>query len=350
MDALQVTRRKLIATALAGAALSTGLFISSPAAVAGVKLKTSNKRGLANIKQVRLGSVALACLTERKRQISVGGGFRSMGGASQATVQTNLSGLTDADFQAAADAAYAAVIAALSANGMEVLDNSALLAALQESEPAQANGTEYAFPEGNKQSSKAVMYGASAFGGYVPLPEWTPTAPGLAGMGSMGLVMSANRVATLFSQRAAEDGVPILGILIGVSPVRIEADFGSDWRVPDAFGNGGLTRTGALSTETGLSSHPLLTRLEVFPASGKQAQVRTEEEIGIQGGVGSLADTTDGVTEAAQGLGNVLSVLGGSGRQSKTTRYTLEADIPSYTAGVAALSGDVTMALLGGFS
>lgn len=350
MDTQHITRRKLIAAALAGVALSTGLLTVSPGALAGVSLKMSNKRGLANIKQVRLGSVALACLTERKRQISVGGGFRSMGGASQATVQTNLAGLTEADFQAAADAAYTAVVAALSASGVEVLDNTALLTALRESEPPQANGTEYSFPEGNKQSSKAVIYGASVFGGYVPLPEWTPASPGLAGIGSMGLVMSANRVATLFSQQAGEDGVPILGVLIGVSPVRIEADFGSDWRVPDAFGNGGLARTGTLSTETGLSSHPLLTKLEVFPASGKPAQIRTEDEIGIQGGVGSLADTTDGVTQAAQGIGNVLSAFGGSGRQSKTTRYTLEADVPSYTAGVAALANDVTTALAGGFS
>lgn len=345
-----LTRRKLIASTLAATAMSLcGISLSVSGATA-VRLSKRNAAGLAGISQVRLGSVAVACLTERKRQITVGGGFRSKGSASQASVQTTVQGLSDADFQAAADAAYEAVSAGLVESGIDVLDNSALIAALKERGDPQPNGKEYAFPEGNKQSSTALLYGASAFGGYVPLPDWTPIAPGLAGIGSTGLVMTANKVAAFLGQQAEDDGVPIICVLIGISPVRIEAEFGSDWRVPDAFGNGGLARTGTLSTETGLSSHPLLTKMEVFPGKGKPAQVNMQDEIGIQGGIGTLEDTTDGVTRAAQGLGNALSLLGGGGRESKTTRYTLTADTASYVAGAGALASDVTTALAGGFS
>jgi hypothetical protein len=195
------------------------------------------------------------------------------------------------------------------------------------------------------------MVGASAFGGYVPLPGWTPAAPGLAGLASMGLLATARNVEALFRKHASDNGLPVIGLLIGISPVRIEADFGSEWRVPDALGHGGQTQTGTLTTETGLSSHPLLTRLAVFPANGDTAgEVAMEDEIGIQGGVGTLADSTSGAVKGVQALGNVLSMFGGSGRSDNTTSYTLTADPAAYVAGTRALSDDVVKALLGGLS
>ncbi|MDP5052508.1 MAG: hypothetical protein NWP69_01850 [Congregibacter sp.] len=346
----QFTRRAVLAAALTGSAVAAGLLAFPTAVLGEVSLKTSNKKSLAGIKQVRLGSVGLAFLTERRRQITVGGGFRSKGAASQATVRTDLTGLGDADFQAAADAAYATIEQALTAAGIEVLDNSELITAIAATGDVQANAKSYSFPEGNKQNSEAIIYGASVFGGFIPLPQWVPMAAGLAGIGSTGQLMAANRIEALFAKQAQDDGVPVLAIFIGVSPVRIEADFGSDWRMPDAFGNGGLTSTGSLSTETGLSSHPLLTKLELFPVKGRKGQVTMKDEIGIQGGFGSLEDTTDGVTKTAEGIGNVLSVFGGSGRQSSTTRYTLIADAGLYSKGVGVLAGDVASALAGALS
>jgi hypothetical protein len=310
-----------------------------------------NFSGLAGGKRVMLGNVALACLTDRKRQILVGGGFRSLGAASSNVVQTTMVGLTEADYQAAADAAYVATLAGLNAQGFEVVDNSALVAMLKSKNLVKANGAEYSFAEGNRQSSKAALVGASTYGGFVPMPNWTPTGGGFAGLAMMGNVTTAIEVDTLFRQHATEAGVSILGLFLGVSPVRIEASFGSDWRVPDAFGRGGLTQTGTLSTETGLSSHPLLTRMAVYPAGGGSAgEVALENEIGIQGGVGSLADTTSGVVQGVQALGNVLSMLGGSGRSDSNTNYTLKADPAAYVAGTQALSEDVVKALVGGLS
>jgi hypothetical protein len=340
-----------MASTLAATAAGLAGFIVPGLARAQARLRSSNVSPLAGGKRVVLGNVALACLTDRRRQILVGGGFRSVGSASSNVVQTTLAGLTAADYQAAADAAYNATVATLTAQGFEVVDNASLVALLKSNNLVQANGTEYGFSEGNKQTSQASMTGASAFGGYVPMPGWTPVAPGLAGLASMGVQTAARNVEALFRKQAAEAGVPIIGLLIGVSPVRIEASFGSEWRVPDAFGRGGQTQTGTLSTESGLSSHPLLTRMALYPASGEAAgEVAMEDEIGVQGGVGSLADTTSGVVKGVQAVGNVLSMFGGSGRSDNTTHYTLNADPAAYVAGTQALSEDVVKALLGGLS
>ena len=346
-----IHRRSLILTTLAATAAGLGGLIVPGTASAQARLRSNNVPTLGGGKRVMLGSVALACLTDRKRQIQVGGGFRSRGAASSNVVETTLDGLSAADYQAASDAAYAAALEGLSARGFEVVDNAALVAMLTAAKLVQANGADYSFPEGNRQSSKAAMMGASAFGGYVPMPGWTPIAPGLAGLSAMGVQTAAREVDALFRKHAAEAGVTVIGLLIGVSPVRIEASFGSDWRVPDAFGKGGMTRTGTLSTETGLSSHPSLTRLAVYPTSGEGAgEIAMEDEIGIQGGIGTLADTTSGAVKGVQAVGNLLSMFGGSGRSDNTTSYTLHADPATYVAGTKALSQDVVKALLGGLS
>lgn len=346
-----IQRRRLMASSLATAATGLAGLALPGWAVAQTRLRTSNAAALAGGKRVMLGSVALACLTDRKRQILVGGGFRSRGSASSNVVETTLSGLSQADYQAAADAAYAAAVEGLAAKGLEVVDNAPLVALLKAGTLVQANGTAYSFPEGNKQSSQAVMIGARVYGGYVPMPGWTPLAPGLAGLSSIGVQTASRDVDALLRRFAAETGVTLMGLLIGVSPVRIDASFGSEWRVPDAFGNGGQTRTGTLSTETGLSSHPLLTRMAVYPTSGADpGEVAIDEEIGIQGGIGRLADTTSGVVARVQAVGNVLSMFGGSGRSDSTTHYTLSADPTAYVAGTRALSQDVVKALVGGLS
>jgi hypothetical protein len=91
--------------------------------------------------------------------------------------------------------------------------------------------------------------------------------------------------------------------------------------------------------------------MAVYPAGGGSAgEVALENEIGIQGGIGSLADTTPGVVQGVQALGNVLSMFGGSGRSDSNTRYTLNADPAAYVAGAKALSGDVVKALAAGLS
>lgn len=344
-------RRRLILSAAAATAAGLSGWLLPGMASAQAKLRTTNASALAPGQRVMLGSVALACLTDRKRQILVGGGFRSLGNASSNVVQTTLSGLSADDYQAAADAAYAAALEAFGARGLELVDNTELVALLKGANLLQANGAEYGFAEGGRQSSKAAMVGASAFGGYVPLPGWTPTAPGLAGLASLGVQAASRQVDTLLRQHAAAKGVAVVALLIGVSPVRIEASFGSDWRVPDAFGQGGLTRTGTLSTETGLSSHPLLTRMAVYPTTGSDpGEVAMQDEIGVQGGVGTLSDTTSGVVKGVQAVGNVLSMLGGSGSSAINTSYTLTADPASYVAGTRALSHDVVTALAGGLS
>ena len=183
-----INRRRLMASTLAATAASLSGLMLPGLAIAQTGGLRKNFSGLAGGKRVMLGNVALACITDRKRQILVGGGFRSLGAASSNVVQTTMVGLTEADYQAAADAAYAATLAGLTAQGFEVVDNAALVALLKSKNLVKANGAEISISEGNRQSSKAALVGASVYGGFVPMPNWTPTGGGLAGLAMMGNV------------------------------------------------------------------------------------------------------------------------------------------------------------------
>lgn len=56
------------------------------------------------------------------------------------------------------------------------------------------------------------------------------------------------------------------------------------------------------------------------------------------------------MVQGVQALGNVLSMLGGSGCSDSTANYTLKADPSAYVAGTKAMSDDVVKALVGGLS
>ncbi len=346
----RMDRRQLISAAVASTLLPVGLSAApSFAAAADPRVRATNGRAIAGIRRVMIGSFGLNFVTERKASQSSGGGFRSRFASSSVNVQTTLAGLTPDDYVAAADAAYASAIEALGTRGIEVVDNASLLASLRGAVAPQPNGASDQFSEGGGSSVEMVRYGPTAFGGFYPLDGWVTTGGGFAGIANMGALRAGLSATEHLRRQARETEIAVIGLLLTVNPVRMSADQSSGWRVPDAFGNGGMTRTTTISTETGLSSNPYKTWLDVYPPSGRPGQVTVQAELGVGGGIGSLEDTTSGGSRVLQGLGNVLSnpLLGGSGRSSNTTNYTLSADAPSYIAGVGALGFDVMNTLAG---
>jgi hypothetical protein len=319
------------------------------AAFADLPMRVNNARAIAGIGRVMIGSFGVNFVTERKASQSSGGGFRARFTQSNVNVQTNLTGLTPEDYVAAADAAYAAAIEALGARGIEVADNTALLASLRNRLAPQPNGASDQFSEGGGSSVEMIRYGPTPFGGFYPLDGWVTTGGGFSGLGNMGALRAGLTATEHLRGEARATDTAIIGLLLTVNPVRMTADQNTDWRVPDVFGNGGLVRNTSISTETGLSSNPYKTWLDVYPKSGRPGQVSVQREIGVRGGIGTLVDSTSAGSRALQGLGNVLSnpLLGGSGRNSSTTNYTLNADSPSYIAGVGALGYDVMSAFAG---
>lgn len=343
-------RRQLLTAAVASTLVPLGLSATpSIAAGAEVPVRVTNGRAIAGIDRVMIGSFGLNFVTERKARESSGGGFRSRFGSSNLMVQTNLTGLTPADYIAAADAAYEAAILALGAKGIEVVDNAGLLASLRDRLPPQANGATDQFSEGGGSAVEMVRYGPTAFGGFYPLQGWVTTGGGLAGIANMGALRAGLTATEHLREQARINNTAIIGLLLTVNPVRMTADQRSEWRVPDAFGNGGQVRATTINTETGLSSNPLKTWLDVYPGSGRPGQVTAQGEIGVSGGIGSLVDSTSGGSRLMEGIGNVLSspLLGGDGGSSNSTTYSLNADSPSYIAGVGALSFDVMSRLAG---
>jgi hypothetical protein len=343
-------RRQLLAAAVASTLVPVGLAAAPSISMAAEpRMRISNGRAIAGITRVMIGSFGLNFVTERKASESSGGGFRSRFGSSSVNVRTNLTGLSPDDYIAAADAAYGAAISALAGRNIEVVDNAGLLASLRREVAPQPNGATDQFSEGGGSSVEMVRYGPTPFGGFYPLDGWVTTGGGFAGIANMGALRAGLTATTHLRQQARENGIAIIGLLLTVNPVKMSADQRNGWRVPDVFGNGGMTRTTTISTETGLSSNPYKTWLDVYPVSGRPGQVSVEGEIGVSGGIGSMDDTTSGASRAIQGLGNVLSspLLGGSGRSSNTTDYTLNADSPSYIAGVGALGFDVMSKLAG---
>ena len=343
-------RRQLLSAAVASTLVPLGLSATRvSAAGADLPVRVTNGRAIAGTGRVMIGSFGLNFVTERKARQSSGGGFRSRLGSSNLMVQTNLAGLTPQDYVAAADAAYAAAILALGAKGIDVVDNTALLASLRNRLAPQPNGTSDQFSEGGGSSVEMVRYGPTPFGGFYPLQGWVTTGGGLAGIANMGALRAGLTATEHLREQARVTDTAIIGLLLTVNPVRMTADQRSEWRVPDAFGNGGLARTTTINTETGLSSNPVKTWLDVYPRSGRPGQVTVPREIGVSGGIGSLVDSTSGGSRLVEGLGNMLSspLLGGNGGSSSRANYTLNADSPSYIAGVGALGFDVMSALAG---
>jgi hypothetical protein len=271
-----IDRRELILTGLA----ATLAAVAAPSLVmaATPKLRVSNAKALGGIRRVMIGSFGMNFVTERKASQSIGGGFRSKGGTANVNVQTTLAGLRSADYQAAADAGYAAAIKALGAAGIEVADNKDLLASLLAKVRAQPGGDEDSFSEGNKSSVKMVRYGATPFGGFVPLDGWATMGGGFSGLRNMGALQAGLAATAHLKAYAKANNIAILGVLITVNPVKMTKEQGSEWRVPDAFGYGGLARTNSISTETGLSSNPFKTWLDVYPASGGTGQFPSEKK------------------------------------------------------------------------
>lgn len=346
----RMDRRQLLSAAVASTLLPVGLAATPSMAVAAEpRVRVNNGRAISGIRRVMIGSFGLNFVTERTASQSSGGGFRSRLAPSNLNVRTSLTGLTPDDYVAAADAAYAAAIQALGAKGIEVVDNAALLASLRGAVAPQPNGSSDQFSEGGGSSVEMVRYGPTPFGGFYPLQGWVTTGGGFAGIANMGALRAGLSATEHLRQQARANDTAIIGLLLTVNPVKMSADQRSGWRVPDAFGNGGMTRTTTISTETGLSSNPIKTWMDVYPTSGRPGQVSVQGEIGVSGGIGSLVDSTSGASRAAQGLGNLLSspLLGGDGRSSNTTNYNLNADAPSYVAGVGALGFDVMDALAG---
>ena len=304
-----IDRRQLISAAVAATFVPAGLAATpSMAWAAEPRIRVTNGRAIAGIRRAMIGSFGLNFVTERSASQSSGGGFRSRIAPSNLNVRTALTGLTPDDYVAAADAAYAAAIQALGTNGIEVVDNTALLASLRGAVAPQPNGSSDQFSEGGGSSVEMVRYGPTPFGGFYPLQGWVTTGGGFAGIANMGALRAGLSATEHLRQQARANDIAILGLLLTVNPVKMSADQSSGWRVPDAFGNGGMTRTTTIDTETGLSSNPLKTWMDVYPASGRPGQVTVQGEIGVSGGIGALEDTTSGTSRAIQGLGDVTPV------------------------------------------
>lgn len=123
---MSIDRRQLIAASLAAAAAAA---LPPPAMAQSRRdrgpLEVRNPQTLTGLRQAVLGSIVCAYFTERRDRSHAGGGFSLMRRADVATI-SNLNNITDADFIAATDGVYAALLERLAAAGVTLADRSAL--------------------------------------------------------------------------------------------------------------------------------------------------------------------------------------------------------------------------------
>ncbi|WP_135211702.1 hypothetical protein [Vitreimonas flagellata] len=326
-----IDRRHLL-TLTAAAAASAGL--PAWAQTAAPAVEVSNAAALRGVSQAVVASFAIGFVTNRTDRARAGGGLLGSGFGGRSTARSALEGLTDADFQAATDAAYDIFVERMGAGGVTLGDRQPLLDAFgTRVRPVETEERDLVY--GRDDRGKVRIFGPSQLGGgAIVMREWLGMITG-GGMSGNASAVQASMGAQNF---ARANNQAVLGCMLML-----------DFANAESYG-GWHRNMSAVEVNSSLGAWPELTQLNVFAAgNGRQGTVALEDPIGIGGDFGVFADSTTGGQRAAETAANVIGVLGGVGTNS-TRRYTMTADPTRWRAGVSEVAREAIGALAGGLS
>jgi hypothetical protein len=285
-------------------------------------IKVSSAKTFAGLQQVVIGSFNIAFVHEKTDKAFSGRGT-AFGGSSIA--KSKLDGLTPAEFQAVADAAYADFTAKLTAAGYTIADRAAYSAFPDmASQRMVASGAEGTVQADKNEKAKAVFYAPSAFGP-TPIVAGSITGGTFGAFGQFGSAIARNKFA--------------IATKTPVVDVRYVIDYA------DAKFRGGAFSFGSSVKLTAqLAVVETLSTITVTDTRGMLGTMMLQEAVAVDGDFGELRNTTTGGQRAEQALGNVIGMLGGIGTQSRKF-FTFTAIADAYRGGAtdAAARTNTTM-------
>lgn len=300
------TARGLFALA-AGAALIVG--VQGSAASNQEPVKIEKPQAWKGVNQVVIGQFSVAFFT--KKVDYDGGGFLSMSDKGKAV--GHLTGLTNEQFQAITDAAYADFLAQLSANGITVVDDAAFKA-----------GKYYAKVKNEDPANKVSVPLKKNDKGDA-LAFW-PTQLGRSNNVLLTLrMMDGNMVNTYTAEYdyAKSSGVPVLNVVYLV-----------DFAKPATSQGGGIFQS--VNVNAGLAMSPFGTQVALMGTDGKMTKMVLKTPIEEGGDFANITETTSTLQKAS----NVASALGvfggggifGGGKDTMSTRFDFNVTNPAVFA------------------
>ena len=303
----------IVATAIAAVGLA-----ASPIGEIGAKdskpVKVEYSKSFRGAQDIVIGSFNVAFVVEKKDRAFAGMG-RQYGGSSES--KALLAGLSDAEFQAITDAAYADFLAKMTAAGYRIGDRAGLMAdpgVAKQTYVASGAGATVLF--GKDSKAKAVYYAPSAFG---PTGVASSEIAGgtFAGFSNMGPMMARGA----YVQKARQ---PVLN-------VRYVVDFAGTKHYGGAF-----ALSSSIKLKAQLAIVGSLSSVTLQGLTG-QGTMTLAQPIAVEGDFGELVDSTTRGQKIDQALGNVIGILAGVGTSNRK-QFTFTADAPGYRDGAVAAS------------
>ena len=272
-------------------------------------------------RQVVVGSFVVAFLTERRDSAKAGGGLMGSGFGGKSSARSTLTGLSNADFQAATDAAYSNFERQMQAAGFTVADRAPVLAAVTDGGArAQENGAEKDLILARNSKAEARLFAPSGWGGPLIAREFL----GLMGAGGFNGARSAIFMSMKGQEFAKSSGQAVVNVFYVV-----------DFAQAETYG-GAFRNVSAVNVKSGLATVPEATRLVVYAPKGPIGTATLREPIAIGGAFGEFADSQSGGEKALNTAANVIGLLGGIGTNS-SKKYTMTADPVAWRGGLLEL-------------
>ena len=310
---VQIDRRQASLGMMAAAVVAPTLAVAQ-------EVRVQNAGALNGVSQAVIGGFVVAFLTDRTDTSRAGGGLFGGGFGGRSTARSALEGVSDADFQAATDAAYADFVRQVADAGYQLADRSAWLQAMTRSQPDE-NGREQGLIMARDSRAAARLFSPSALGGPMISRESLGHLMGRGmGQNASAIHMSAN------SQTFARD----------TGQAVFNAFYVVDFANAETYG-GWFRNSSAVSVQAGLALVPDLSMLVAFAPNRRIVTATLKDPVAVGGDFGTFAETTGGGHRAAEIAANVIGILGGVGTNS-SKRFTMQANRERWTAGVGELA------------
>ena len=292
-----------------------------------VPVKVSGKDAAKGATAVAIGAVNIGFIFESTDQTKATGGLMgAFGGTTKA--KSTLVGVTPEMMQKVADAAYADLVAKLTAAGLTVKDPAAVFAAPELAKPhGQASPLDISITLEKGSKGKATYVKPAA----LPTLIMVPGDFQGSGFSSMGLAMDAGQASGALSAYARAAGVPVIDATYLI-------DF-SDQKRPGAFSFGG-----GIAVNANLSVVPGYSRMTVLGPNGKTVTLTLAQPVSVDGDFIDKHDATSGTSKTTQAAANIggglMAAMGHGGMMfGKTRKFEFDAKPDNYVDGAAKAAG-----------